>query len=373
MLCNPMVLADMHLSIILWSLVVFPVFVCASDHAASFEWSEWGANVLNNRWSQSKSAIDSFNAGNLKESCVLQYFKGVSAPPAISGGIAYFPTWDCQFVALDYENCQVLWNISVVDIVTGFAPLTALQTTLTAAVSRSTPQIDGSILYFTTLAHALLVAIDYRTGALLAVMQINPHELATLTMSPTFYKGKIFVGSSSQEEAAAGLVPGYSCCSLVGNMAAIEFNKGTRNFNVIWNVSMILEGPTVPGWSGVGVWGSQLSIDESRSQVFVTTGNVCSVPLEYESCLTDSGSNNQSCLPNGVLQEAVIAFNIDTGAIRWLRIVSPLDAWTLACGLATGGTSVLHNPAICPGTPGPDADFGMAPTFVPGSKWTPNG
>jgi PQQ-like domain len=67
----------------------------------------------------------------------------------------------------------------------------------------------------------------------------------------------------------------------------------------------------------------------------------------------------------------VLAFDLDTGLINWARPLSPLDAWQLACG--TIGGSVSRNETLCPFHPGPDADFGMAPTFVPASKNTPFG
>ncbi|THW05552.1 hypothetical protein D6D26_02081 [Aureobasidium pullulans] len=358
---------------VLWSLVLTAVACCASGHKKHSEWLGWGANIFNNRWATSNSSISHSNAGTLHESCFVQFPNGVSAPPATSGDMAYFPTWNGRFVAVDYKTCQVHWNISVADIVTDYAPLTALQVNYTRVASRSTPQIDGSVLYFTTLAHALVVAVDRGTGAHLASIQINPHELASLTMSPTFYKGKLFIGSSSQEEFAAGFTPGYVCCSFVGNMAAVGYDKSARQFKTVWNVSMITAGSTLPGWSGNAIWGSQPSIDEARSQVFVATGNVYSVPPEYESCLTDTDANvtttNSTCLPEGVLQEAVIALDLETGAIKWSRVVSPLDSWTTACGFM----ALPLNAAVCPGTPGPDADFGMAPTFVPASMWTPKG
>ncbi|CAD0109410.1 unnamed protein product [Aureobasidium uvarum] len=323
-------------------------------------------------WATSKLAIGSSNAGMLRESCLVKFPVGVSAPLAILGDIAYFPTWDGRFVAFDYKSCQVHWNISVSDIITGFAPLTTLQVSYTRAASRSTPQFDESVLYFTTLAYALVVAVDRQTGAYLAVTQINSHELATLTMSPTFYKGKLLVGASSQEEAAAGFTPDYACCSFVGNMAAVEYDESAREFKTVWDISMITAGSTPPGWSGVAVRGSQPSIDEARSQVFVATGNVYSVPPEYESCLmkadTNITSTNSTCLPGNILQEAVLALDIGTGAIIWSHVVSPLDSWTTACEYGAS----LPNVAVCPGTPGPDADFGMAPTFVLPSRWTPN-
>lgn len=362
----------MYLFTALCSVVILFASHGAASRKGHLQWSGWGANIFNNRWATSESAIRSSNAGTLRESCRLQFPAGVSAPPAILGDIAYFPTWDGRFVAFDYKSCRVHWNISVSDIITEFAPLTTLQVSYTRAASRSTPQFDGSVLYFTTLAHALVVAIDRETGLYLAATQINPHELATLTMSPTLYKDKLFVGASSQEEAAAGFTPDYACCSFVGNMVAVEYDKSARRFKTVWNISMITAGLTLPGWSGVAVWGSQPSIDEARSQVFVATGNVYSVPPAYEPCLTEADtditSTNSTCLPENILQEAVLALDIETGAIIWSHVVSPLDSWTMACGYGASPRNV----AICPGTPGPDADFGMAPTFVPASRWTPN-
>jgi len=40
-----------------------------------------------------------------------------------------------------------------------------------------------------------------------------------------------------------------------------------------------------------------------------------------------------------------------------------MDVFTAACGYPGFGP---QDPVLCPGVPGPDYDFGMAPTFVPG-------
>ena len=50
------------------------------------------------------------------------------------------------------------------------------------------------------------------------------------------------------------------------------------------------------------------------------------------------------------------------GKVNWKQTVSPLDAWVMVCGFA--GAPVSTSP-LCPERPGPDTDFGMAPTFVP--------
>ena len=46
---------------------------------------------------------------------------------------------------------------------------------------------------------------------------------------------------------------------------------------------------------------------------------------------------------------------MDTGLIRWSRILNPVDAWTAACIFSPGPNS------NCPANPGPDFDFAQAP------------
>lgn len=348
----------------------------SSRAAPDDEWTGWGGNIYNNRWSANNSEISSSNAASLAPQCQYSYHLGVSATPTVIGDMVYYPTWSGQFVALNYKTCVALWNISVADIINDYAPVTSLQKSVLQVASRSSPQIDGEVLYFTTIVNALLVAVDLHSGALLATLQINPHPLSILTMSPTVYNGRIFIGASSFEEAAADFVPDYPCCSFLGNMAAIDFDKSSAKFNVAWNVSML---PSGQGWSGAAVWGSQPPIDIARSQVFIGTGNVYTVPPAYQECINQTanitviadGSVPSTCIPTNVYQEAIIAFDLATGAINWSRQLTPLDAWTLACG--TIGGAVPKNNTLCPYNPGPDADFGMAPTFVPGSKSTPQG
>lgn len=73
--------------------------------------------------------------------------------------------------------------------------------------------------------------------------------------------------------------------------------------------------------------------------------------------------NSDPCLPHDVWQESIIALDITTGKPNWVHQIPPIDAWTLACGVAG---SFERLPDMCPQEPGPDSDFGMAPAFVPG-------
>src|SRR5207244_2553877 len=54
--------------------------------------------------------------------------------------------------------------------------------------------------------------------------------------------------------------------------------------------------------------------------------------------------------------DAIIAMDLETGAIKWVKQVLAGDAFNMACGTAT--------PANCPVNAGPDHDFGQAPILV---------
>jgi len=337
--------------------------------ASTSDWSGWGGSYLNNHWASS-ATVSTSTIHSLSEHCKLTYPAGVSAPPAILNGFAYYSTWNGSVVAVDYKRCSVKWQINATAIIAGFRPLTTLQTVMTPLVARTSPQIDekNNVLYFGTQTWALMVAADLNSGRVLGIKQINSHPLATITMSPTLYRGTLYVGVSSAEENAAFFLNNndtqYPCCSFIGNVVSLTFRRSTGKFTTNWDIPMIApDAPTngTGSWSGVGVWGSQPAIDVQRGQVFFATGNVYTVPDAYLPC-TDPSADD-SCLPPSIWQESVIALDLATGKPNWVRRLSPLDAWTLVCGVPG---VIPQNPVLCPQTPGPDADFGMASAFVPG-------
>jgi outer membrane protein assembly factor BamB len=173
-----------------------------------------------------------------------------------------------MLVALDYRTCRIVWQLNVTALIYKYGPLLPEQS-VALPVSRASPQIDNGTLFIGTLAHALLLAIDAYTGTVLDMINLNPHPLAVVTMSPTLYDGRIFVGVASQEEAAAALVPGYKCCTFAGNTVGVDFDRVTKKLELAWNTTMIPEADFAQGWSGAAVWGSQPSIDVVRSQVSV--------------------------------------------------------------------------------------------------------
>ena len=339
-------------------------------------WLGWGGDVYNNHWASSDAVIDSSNVGSLSLVCQKKYSPGVSAAPLVIDGIAYFPTWSGLLVALDYKSCHTIWSTNITHLIVKHKPLTLEQKSLVATVSRTTPVIDKAedVLYIGTIAQALLMAIDRKTGKLVDALQLDTHPFAVLTQSPTFYQGCLFIGVSSVEEGAPDVVPNYTCCYFTGSMHAAALEHG--RLRLLWSQSMI---PAGSDFSGAAIWGSQPAIDPIRKQVFVSTGNLYSLPLDFQACQNQTanitvikeGLTSDPCLPREVLQETVLALDLDTGRINWIRQLGVLDAWNAACVSGLLGPPIPGSSGACPPTPGLDADFGMAPTFVLGSEHTP--
>jgi polyvinyl alcohol dehydrogenase (cytochrome) len=114
---------------------------------------------------------------------------------------------------------------------------------------------------------------------------------------------------------------------------------------VIWKTSLITDplqrrgtstaGLPLWGPSGAAIW-SAPTIDEGRKRLYVATGNAYSAPAH--------ASTN-----------AVVALDLESGAVRWTRQVTPGDVYLSNC--RTGNPN-------CPAVNGPDFDFGSPPVLA---------
>jgi outer membrane protein assembly factor BamB len=346
-------------------------------------WLGYGGNIYNNHRAASDAVLNTTNVRSLVPVCQKTYEPGISAAPLVKHGIAYYPTWGRLLVALDYKSCSVLWNVNVTELILEFKggskkDLDAIRASNGAFASRTTPVVDGDVLFIGTLARALVVAIDKRTGHIIDTLQLDSHLLAVLTQSPTLYHGCLFIGTSTTESGRPSFDPDYRCCSHHGSMNAVALQHG--RLTILWTTYTI---PLYGNFSGASVWGSQPAIDLFRQQVFIGTGQLLTLPPEFERC-QDANLNltvkpeqlaNEPCLPRNVYQTSLLALDIETGMINWARTLAPVDAWTSACTPNTfpGGPPNPPPGPACPKHPGKDVDFGMAPTFVLGSEHTPYG
>jgi polyvinyl alcohol dehydrogenase (cytochrome) len=69
-------------------------------------------------------------------------------------------------------------------------------------------------------------------------------------------------------------------------------------------------------------------------------------------------TGNNYADPAQSTSDAVMAMDLDSGAVKWVRQVTPNDNWTLGCQPTNP-----DNPA-CPATMGPDFDFSASPALA---------
>ena len=112
-------------------------------------------------------------------------------------------------------------------------------------------------------------------------------------------------------------------------------------------------------------------MDPVRGQVFSGSGNVYTILESAQACqnktANKTGFQHDSCTPDDVYPEAILAFDLEAVFQNWYTRPSALDAWTTAC------VDNLLDPQNCPPQPGTNIDFGLAPNFVPGPENTPYG
>src|SRR5262245_41844346 len=111
------------------------------------------------------------------------------------------------------------------------------------------------------------------------------------------------------------------------------------------------------GYSGGAIW-SQPAVDVRRNSGIVATGNNYSVPPHVQAC-QEQQPPQAGCIPPGTPNyfDAVVALDLQTGAVKWATEVEQFDTWTRAC---------LSQPnPNCPVPSSPDYDFaGGASLFM---------
>lgn len=186
---------------------------------------------------------------------------------------------------------------------------------------------------------ANMYALEAATGRLLWKHRVHPHPRATITGSPRYHAGRLYVPVSSTEWAAAA-DPAYPCCSFQGSVVALDATTG----RIAW-MGRSIESPvvamrsgerTVSGPAGAPIWNSP-TIDIRRGLLYVGTGEAYTSPASSTS-------------------DSVIAFDLATGAQVWHYQSIAGDAWNLACFI---GVQVN-----CPVENGPDLDIGASPVLV---------
>ena len=148
---------------------------------------------------------------------------------------------------------------------------------------------------------------------------------------------------SSREESQVGDAR-YPCCSFRGSIVALDATTGKR----LWKTYTVSQAPSptvknsagtqLYGPAGGAVWNTP-TIDTKRNVLYVGTGNNFSPPSTE-------------------LSDSLVAFDLNTGQIRWAHQVTQNDIWNGSCRLPN------REAAACPDKDAPDFDFTGSPLLV---------
>jgi polyvinyl alcohol dehydrogenase (cytochrome) len=310
-------------------------------------WVTAGQNLLNTRWQASETKIHVGNAANLAPRWTFTTGGDVSATPAVDGNTVYVPDWAGNLFAIDRKSGEQVWSHRISDY-TGVA----------GDLARTTPAVVGNKLIFGDQggrlgAGARVIAVDRHDGEPIWVTRVEAHPFAVVTQSAVMSSDNkvVYVGVSSLEELASGLVPGYLCCSFRGSIVALTADTG----QILWKHATV-----PPGFSGGAVWGSTPVVDAARGSLYVGTGNNYSVPQAVIDCVVAAGDDPEavrSCNPPDNHFDSVLSLDLETGAVKWATFALPFDAWNITC------LPGYRDPSNCPIPTGPDYDFGQGPTL----------
>lgn len=340
--------------------------------ASNGQWPSWGGGLDNSHFSQQEKKIKPENVSNLQVKWT--YDMGVvtdmSAIPVLVGGTLYFPDWAGNMHAVDADTGAQVWKKS---FASDYSPAGGNL----ILVSRNSPAVFGDLLIMGSqvdfnafnLTGAVVIAVNRHTGDLVWSTKVDDHFASIVTTSPVVYGNDVFLGVASQEELLASLLPGYDCCTFIGSVVKLNAVTGAVEAKRYMAPGAVepwyLRDPN--GYSGNAVWGSQLSVDLKRKQVYVATGNNYDAPADVLACekqkLEGSLPADHVCDAADNYFDSFLALSTKDLKVKWGTKLSGFDTWNVACGVP-GLPFPNENPGNCPDPAGPDYDFAQAPMII---------
>jgi polyvinyl alcohol dehydrogenase (cytochrome) len=307
------------------------------DPSASPSWNGWSPTLDNTHF---QADADSGLPSSAIPGLTLKWAFGLPdassawAQPTIAGGRLFVGSQNGTVFSLDARSGCTVWTFTAHSGVRGSVSIGRRS----AAAGRKGTAFAA---FFADQA-GYVYALDAASGALLWNRRVEDHPLVRLTGSPAFAAGRLYVPTSSYEEG--GKPPGYGCCTFRGSLIALDAGTG----DVIWQAFTIAQPPRLirsyadgtelRGPSGGAIW-SAPTVDLKRGAVYVGVGN------------TYSGAPQKTT-------DAIVAFDLRTGAMRWAAQMPPGEYDVFGC--APGDVN-------CGDRPGPDFDFGASPMLSTGA------
>ena len=300
-------------------------------------WNGWGAGSANTRYqTASVASLPADRIPKLKLKWAFGFEGALAArtQPAVVEGLLFTGSERGDVYALDAKTGCTYWS---------YRAQAAVRTAMTVSPYRVPGSSTRYALYFGD-GRANAYAVDAETGAPLWMRKLDEHPNASITGAPAVHDGRVYVPTSAAGEEVRGGRLDYGCCTFRGSVSALNATNGS----VLWKSYSITtepapravnkDGVQLFGPAGGGIWGAP-TIDVKRGVLYIGTGNGFAEPAQPTT-------------------NAVMAFELSTGRIRWVKQTVPGDIWLWQCP--------AENPANpnCPARQGPDFDFGTSPLIA---------
>jgi polyvinyl alcohol dehydrogenase (cytochrome) len=307
------------------------------DFPSAASWNGWGADIINSRFAAAQVArmtAEDVPHLKLKWAFGLPGASSGGTQPVVYAGRLYVGDAEGDLFALDAESGCIQWTIEAE---------AGIRSAVTIGKSA------GRVAAYFGDQSANVYAVDPESGKLLWKVKVDAYSRAAITGAPQLWNGRLYVPVSSREESQVG-DPKYPCCAFRGNVLALDAATGKQ----IWKTYTIAEdakpmqknsaGLQIVGPSGAAVWNAP-TLDVKRNTLYVGTGNNYSPPATNFS-------------------DAIVAMDMTSGKIKWVRQETQQDVWNASCRRPD------REPAVCPDADAPDFDFGSSPVLaeLPGGR-----
>jgi polyvinyl alcohol dehydrogenase (cytochrome) len=303
-------------------------------------WNGWGPDITNTRFQGAE--VGGITAADvprltLKWAYGLPREQQARGQPSVIGDHLFVGSQAGAVYALDAKTGCTHWQ---------FFPEAGLRSATSVGAYELDDGREGYAVYFVD-SQAHVYALDADTGEQLWRTRVEDHPSVRGTGALTLYEGTLFVPMTGINEAMSGADKEYACCTFRGSMTAVDAATG----EILWKTYTVPEpqrrgtsSAGVPLWgpAGVGIWNAP-TVDVARGLIYSGTGPA----------YADAGETPETT-------DAVIAFDMETGEIRWVNQFTQ-DVWLSGCD---NGANANPN---CPDTQGPDLDFSASPILTTNS------
>jgi polyvinyl alcohol dehydrogenase (cytochrome) len=241
------------------------------------DWPRYGSDLAASR-SSPETVLDASNVGALEEKWRLE-LPGCTSTPTVVAGVVYVADWDGTVWALRAADGSVVWSRP------------------TGVTIDGSLAVEDGLVYFAN-AEGFVRALDATDGRPVWARKGDRHRRTHLWSSPIRFEDQVVVGLASDELT----LPKFDY-TFRGGVLSVDATTGDQRWKTYFTPDDATAG------AGVSVW-SSASIDVARRRMYIGTGQA------YEA-------------PAGPLTDALVALDLDTGAVVWSRQFTIDDVFTL--------------------------------------------